>query len=418
MKVWLVNPFDPLFGEHEQLGRYACLAETLQQAGNDVLWWSSTFSHRFKRNVDAERVHAGFAEKGIRVRLVPTPPYAKNVSYRRLKSHRAYGRAFRELASDQPHPDVILASSPPLESAYEAARLGREWQVPTIIDIQDQWPDNFARVMPGAMRWMRGVLLAPYYTLERKAYTLADGIIGVAQGYLDRGVLVGGRKKHEGVFPLGVDLQEVDKAIAAGAAEYTDKWRKPEGRIRLLYSGSLSHNYDFQTIIRAAALAKQRFADRVEFVLSGTGELALEAERLVIQHDLDNVHLTGFLGFDEWAYLLSQADAGFNASFPDAMIYFPNKIFYYLAAGAAVLNTIPGQCAELVEKEACGLNYTAGDPESCFDAIAQLVDAPQMLTQMGLASRRLAEQVYDRKIILTGLTRFLEEAADATSGAS
>ena len=71
MKVWLVNPFDPLFGEHEQLGRYARLAETLQQAGHEVLWWSSTFSHRFKREVDAERVHAASTEKGIQVQLVP-----------------------------------------------------------------------------------------------------------------------------------------------------------------------------------------------------------------------------------------------------------------------------------------------------------------------------------------------------------
>ena len=31
MKVWLVNPFDPLPGEQEQLGRYAHLADALRR---------------------------------------------------------------------------------------------------------------------------------------------------------------------------------------------------------------------------------------------------------------------------------------------------------------------------------------------------------------------------------------------------
>jgi glycosyltransferase involved in cell wall biosynthesis len=411
VRVWLVNPFDPLFGEQEQLGRYAHIAETLQRAGHDVLWWSSTFSHRFKRDVDRKLVEAGAESKGIELRLVPTPSYTKNVTYRRLRSHKAFGRTFHQLAKNQPRPDVILASSPPLESACEAARLGQAWGIPAIIDIQDQWPDNFVRVMPQPLRWFRRLLLGPYYSVERKAYTLADGIIGVAQGYLDRGLQVGGRKRYEGVFPLGVDLKELDDAITEGGRTFAEKWRKPEGQTWVLYSGSLSHNYDFLTIVRAAALAKDRFGDRIRFILTGTGELAERARSIIGESDLGNVTMTGFLEFPEWAFLLSQADAGFNASFPDALIYFPNKIFYYLAAGLAVLNTIPGQCAELVENEACGVNYEAGDAQSCFDAVAQLVDAPDALTRMGSASRQLAEQVYDRKIILADLTRFLELVA-------
>ncbi len=416
MKVWLVNPFDPLPGEREQLGRYAHIAEALREAGHDVLWWSSTFSHRFKRDVDRALVEAGVSEKGIEVRLVPTPRYTKNVSYRRLRSHKSYGRAFQELAADQPHPDVILASSPPLESAREAARLGRVWGVPTIIDIQDQWPDNFVRVIPRPLRWLRGLLLGRYYAVEREAYTLADGIVGVARGYVDHGVRVGGRKPYEGVFPLGVNLKELDAAIARGAVEHAEKWQKPEGRVWLLYSGSLSHNYDFLTIVRAAVLTKARFGDRVRFILTGTGELAERAKRIIRRNGLDNVTMTGFLEFPEWAFLLSQADAGFNASFPDALIYFPNKVFYYLAAGAAVLNTIPGQCAELVENEGCGINYKAGDPRSCFDAIARLVESPDVLAPMGSVSRRLAERVYDREIILAELTRFLERVASGGTG--
>ncbi|MFQ5590196.1 MAG: glycosyltransferase, partial [Phycisphaerae bacterium] len=274
MKVWLVNPFDPLFGEREQLGRYGRLAEALALAGHDVLWWSSTFSHRFKREVDATTVTTCAAAIGVEVRLVPTPPYTKNLSYRRLRSHKTYARAFRAAAGDEPRPDIMVASSPPLESACEVARLGRTWGIPAFIDIQDQWPDNFARIIPRALRWLRGPLLRRYYAVEREAYTLADGIIGVAQGYVDRGVAVGGHKRHEAVFPLGVDVEALDAAAAHGATLYAHKWKKPEGQVWLIYSGSLSHNYDFLTIIHAAQQARARFGDRVRFVITGNGELA------------------------------------------------------------------------------------------------------------------------------------------------
>lgn len=408
MMVWIVNPYDPLPGEVEQLGRYAHLAAALRDAGHQVLWWSSSFWHRFKREVDAAAVSAGARDLGIEIRLVPTPPYRKNLSLLRVRSHRVFSRRFHDLAMDEPPPDIILASSPPLESAFHAARLGEKWDVPAIIDIQDEWPRGIVRVMPPPLRLVSGLLLRGYYKLEREAYTRAAGIVGVAQGYLDRGVEVGGHKQHEGVFPLGVSLAEVDQAIERGAVIAKEKWTKPDDEVWFLYSGSLSYNYDFLTIIHAAKKTKARFGNRVRLIFTGQGELAEKGRRLVQAHDLTNVTMTGFLDFDEWAYLLSQVDGGFNAAIPEALVYFPNKIFYYLAAGAAVLNTIPGQCAEVVEQGECGLTYTSGDPESCFRAIERLVEAPQERRAMGVAARRLAETKYDRAIIYRDMTRFLE----------
>lgn len=408
MKVWLINPFDPLPGEKEQLGRYGHLAYALRDAGHEVTWWSSDFSHRFKRNVDAAAIRSAANARGMDIRLVPTPRYSKNISLARLKSHAAYAREFARTAAMEPKPDIILASSPPLGSAAEAAKFGEGRGISTVIDIQDQWPDNFRRLFPKPLRWLGGLLLSRQYSLEHRAYRLAKGIVGVAEGYVRRGITVGGLKEHRGVFPLGVTLDEVDATFAAGRKKYGGKWQKGKDEIWFLYSGSLSHAYDFLTIVRAAIQCQEKFGTRARFFLSGQGELSTEAERIVREYNLSNVTLTGFLEFEEWVCLLSQADAGFNASFPHALIYFPNKIFYYMAAGAAILNTIPGECAELVEREGCGLNYRAGDAEDCFRTIARLMDDPTEAHRMGKASRRLAETRYDRAIISAAFVRFLE----------
>jgi len=411
VRIWLVNPFDPLPKDREQPARYGELARRLRAGGHEVTWWSSSFSHRFKEQLDRERVASGAKEWGIRVELLLAPAYRSSVSFRRLWNHRLLGRALRRRAEHESPPDLILASSPPLELAAEAARLGKAWGIPTVVDIQDQWPDNFVRVMPRILRPFARVILRPYYALERTAYRQAMGLIGVAQGYVNRGTEVGGAKRHAGVFPLGVSVREVDEAIAKGEAEHADRWRRPAEQTWLLYSGSLSHNYDVLTIVRAAALAKRRFGSQVQFVITGTGELTGAVRQLVRDQNLDNVRMVGFLDFPEWAYLMSQTDAGFNASFPDALIYLPTKLFYYLAAGAAILNTIPGECADLIERSGCGLNYTAGDVQSCFDAVCRVVQSPDDRARMGTAARRLADEVYDRRIINEGLTRFLEGVA-------
>ena len=139
--------------------------------------------------------------------------------------------------------------------------------------------------------------------------------------------------------------------------------------------------------------------------------MANRATEIIREHALENVMMTGFLDFPEWAYVLSQTDAGFNASFPEALIYLPNKIFAYLAVGAAVLNTIPGECAELVARSGCGLTYTAGDVNGCFEAVRKLVESPDRLTRMHAASIRLAEERFVRPIICAEFTRFLESVA-------
>jgi len=412
MQVWLVNPFDPCPGGPEQLGRYAHLVRALRDAGHGVVWWSSTFSHRFKSEVDAPSLQRQAASWGVELRLIPTPPYRSNVSWRRLWSHLIYARRFRQLAQDAEHPDLILASSPPLEAAGEAARLGRCWDVPTIIDIQDRWPDAFVRVLPRAARGLSRLILRPWYRAERRAYRRADGIIGVARGYVERGLAVGGEKKYRGVLPIGVHLGDVDEAVTRGTKTYGHRWAKPDDRIWMIYSGSLSRNYDFLTVIRAAILSKQRFGGRVRFLITGQGHLAEKARRIIKREKLDNVEMCGFLDFEEWAYLVSQADAGFNASFADALIYMPNKFFFYLAAGLALLNTIPGQCAELISKHHCGLSYQPGDTDACFASIRKLVEAPEDLRRMQAASRHLAETGFDRRIIDREFVKFLSDVAE------
>jgi len=410
MNIWIVNPFDPLPGDPEQEGRYATLAHQLVARGHAVTWWTRVFSHRFKRPVDQAALTTACTQAGIRVRFTDVPPYQRNVSLQRLHSHRILARRFftEGLAeARETRPDIIVVSSPPPSLAWRAVQIAHAVGARSIIDIQDLWPNVFASLVPPGLR----PLLQPgIYMLRHTVRRVArgcDAIVGVADAYVQSSA----RETHPGkrlaTIPLGVDLAAFDAAAAAGkCAEFT----KPAGERWLAYTGSLNRSYDCLTILRAAAELRER-AGRLRFFITSRGELAGEAARLVREHKLTNVTLTGFLDFAPWAYLLSQCDVGFNASFPHVMIYLPNKIFYYFAAGAAVLNTIPGQCSRIVRDGHCGRDYRAGDAADCAAAIAQVVGDASALDEMRRASRQLAQSVYDRALLYRQYADLIETVA-------
>ncbi len=410
MNIWIVNPFDPLPGDPEQEGRYATLAHQLVARGYAVTWWTSAFSHRFKRPVDQAALTAACTQAGIQVRFTEAPPYRRNVSLQRIRNHRVLADRFLAEAlpaAQQARPDVIVVSSPPPGLAWRAVQVARASGARAIVDIQDLWPDVFASLAPPALR----PLLRPgIYVLRQTVRRVArscDAIVGVADAYVQSSARETRPGKRLATIPLGVDLAAFDAAAAAGQCpEFT----KPPGEVWLAYTGSLNRNYDFLTILRAAAQLGDR-AGRLRFFITSRGELAGEAARLVQEHRLTHVTLTGFLDFAPWAYLLSQCDVGFNASFPQAMIYLPNKIFYYFAAGAAVLNTIPGQCSRIVQDGHCGRDYRAGDAADCAAAIAQVVADAPALAEMRRTSRQLAQTVYDRALLYRQYAELIETVA-------
>jgi len=407
VNVWLVNPFDPLPGDPEQQGRYAGLAEALAARGHQVTWWTSSFSHRFKRPVDQDRLAEACRQAGIGVRFLPTPPYRRNVSIARLRNHRALAKRFAEFApAEADMPDVVLASAPPPLLVRQASRFAKSVRAGFVVDVQDAWPETFLRLAPPGLRGVCRLVLSPLYRAGNEAYAAADAIVGVADEYVRQASARSGRSQTTATIPLGVDLAGFDRAVAAGAEAAQ---ARPDGHVWLVYSGSLNRSYDCLTILRAFANLRHRqdFACLHLFV-TGRGELAAEAARIVAEEGLTNVTLAGFMDFPAWATLMSRCDVGFNASFPEAMIYLPNKIFWYMAAGLAVLNTIPGQCSRIVAEGGIGLDYRAGDPADCARAIARLLDDPAARERMCRRSRELAETRYDRAILLPEFAALLE----------
>jgi len=405
MNVWIVNPFDPLPGGPEHEGRYAALARLLASRGHAVTWWTSAFSHRFKRPVDQEAVLAACRPAGLEVRFLAARPYKRNISLARLWNHRQLFREFAARARREARrPDGVVASSPPPSLAREAVRVAHACGARAVVDVQDLWPEELRQLIP-LPRFLGDVLVAPWQRTARQAYREADALIGVADRFVARAVELGGPKAIAETIPLGVDLDAFDRAAAAGRC---DRFAKPPGEVWLVYGGSLTHNYDCLTLLAAAARLKNLVATRWRLFLAGRGELEAKAADFIRQRGLDHVTLTGFLTLEPYAYLLSQCDAAFNPVLPGMPLYLPGKVFHYMAAGTAILNGIEGECSRIIREAAIGLDYEAGNPDSCAAAAARLLADPAACKAMGQAARRLAETHYDRKALYLRYVEVIE----------
>ena len=369
MTVWIVNPFDNLPPEGYRPQRYWLMASAFARAGHRVTYWSSDFSHAHKaaRNLkclghlkaisSTEGIHAPkslapnafIAAEGFRLLLVPTRPYPTNICLRRIISHRTLARTWRQMASAVPErPDVIIASLPPLSLAASALAFSREVGALFVADIQDAWPETFYRVAPA---W----LFAPLRSTARRIYRAADAITGVATRYLDLAKSYGATAPMH-LCHLGIELKvKSEEGIV------------PSSLFTLLYLGAMGKSYDLETVIDAV-----KEMEDVAFDIAGTGpkEAALRKRAA----DCPRIRFHGYLSSDELQRLLANADAGVIPMFPDSCVGVPNKIADYAAAGLRVINSLPGETADIISRFAAGTFYTAGDVASFKAAVNALRD--------------------------------------------
>jgi glycosyltransferase involved in cell wall biosynthesis len=302
-----------------------------------------------------------------------------------------YARRFEQRAKETAAPDVIIASNPPLESPVVAGRIARARGAKLIVDVQDIWIDNFRQLMPAGIRWAWPLLLRPWRNANRQAYLMADAVVGVAGGYADEPRRYGRSDYRREVIPLGIDLAAFDAAVHRGRCLLGEK---PTGEIWVAYSGSYSHAYDVLTIAEVARRVVRERSD-VRLIFTGRGELEKRVRE--ITRGLDRVTFLGFAPFDDWAATLANCDIGWNAVRPEALVLMPNKVFYYWASGLAVLNSIPGECAEWVSRTGTGLSYSAGDVDAASAALLELVCDRARLARQREASRREAVERWDRR---------------------
>ena len=404
MRVWIENPFDTLPLEGARPLRFWLMAAAFARAGHTVVYWTGDFNHITKRQRDFSR--EGEVGAPFQVEMIPTKPYAKNVGWARVRSHRVYAaawerRAVARAAADGA-PDVIILSTPPLATGAVAIRLARRFGAKLVVDVMDDWPGTFYRRWPRGFRWLGRLLFAPAHRAARRLYRAADLVTTVAERYVEL-VRASGATAPVKLFYHGIELGrlgrlglgrlgdlgrlgKLERLETLDALEPLETLETP-AQLRLVYIGNLGCTYDLATILAAM----DALPPTVTLDIAGNGEQFAELQRRAT----DRIRVHGVLDGARLAALLAQCDVGLVPMAESSCVGVPYKFGDYAAAGLAIASTLGGESGRLLARYGAGFAYRGGDAASLVALVRRLLAEPQTLASAQAAARRMAEGEFD-----------------------
>lgn len=383
MTVWIANPYDNLPIEGYRPQRYWLMARAFARAGHDVTLWTSDFSHAHKRR---RAIRGEVKGDGFDVRLVPTPPYPKNICLKRIFSHLILSLRWRRAAEREQNPDIVICSSPPLSLCAAVRRFSAARSIPYIVDVMDAWPETFERILPRP-------LLAPLAGIARRNYLGAAGVSAVARRY---GELVRG-------YGVAGDIHVCPHGIERVKRAKSDPPPSGTGALRLVYCGTMGASYDLATVIDAV---KDTPAAELDLAGAGPSEAALR-ERA---KGCPRIRFHGYLDECALRRLFASSSAGIIPMFPESCVGIPYKLADYANAGLPVVNSLAGECAQLIAECGAGFAYTAGSAESLASALDALAAADRSALRAG--AERIA-QMFDADALYPEYVRWAEKTARA-----
>ncbi|MDR2183747.1 MAG: hypothetical protein LBE55_06190 [Clostridiales bacterium] len=144
--------------------RFDYLAQLLHKSGFDVELVTSKFCHERKR------VRNETIERDYKLTFVHEPPYTKNISLKRIYSHRVFGKNLEKYLSKRKKPDIIYCAVPSLDCSYAAAKYAKSNNIEFVIDVQDIWPEVFEMAFNPPI--IGKIIYAPMY---KKANYIYEG---------------------------------------------------------------------------------------------------------------------------------------------------------------------------------------------------------------------------------------------------
>jgi glycosyltransferase involved in cell wall biosynthesis len=373
MNILTLNHYagSPLIGMEY---RSYALSRELNARGHHCTIVAGTYSHLRHRNpVQAcfRVVHTSVEE--VDWYWIPTGRYTGN-GFGRVVSMLKFAMmtwlCARRLANEE-KPDVVIASSTYPLDIYAAARIARISRASLVFELHDMWPltPQLLRGMSGRHPFIRIMQHAEDYYCRH-----ADLVISVLPNAIEHLVTRGLTPDRYVVVPNGVD------GVAGGESQAPPESHlnvlrdaRAEGRLVVLYAGSVGLSNRLDALLRAVALVNDI---PMQLVIIGQGFETETLKLLASSLGLTNVSFLSPIPRYQLRGLFALADiayAGVGASPLYRYGISLNKLYEYMMAGTCVLFAGAADVFnDLVSEAGAGLSVSHASPEDIADGIRRL----------------------------------------------
>lgn len=400
MNIWLIKVGELLpIGNNNRKMRTTFLASKLVEKGHNVFWWTSAFDH-FKKDWAFKKDSQLVVTEGLTIVALKGIGYNKNISFSRYLDHKILARKFRKIAPTMIKPNVIIASSPPYDLAYEAVIFAKKENIPVLVDIRDEWPDLFLDVVSKPFRKLLRIILFRDFHMIKDALLMSDGLIAMMNSLLEWGLKYAERPKgpNDRVFYLGAQ-----KNIGQGLMKNHKFINAFNNKFIITFIGNFVKNNDPSILIKCA---ERLLNTNIHFVLAGNGELFDKIKKMA--SGLSNVSLLGWLNQDEIDALLSLSHIGIcpTSQFRNA---FPNKAFIYLSAGLPILSAFQGDLKDIIKEYQIGFYYPPPDVDALEKCIKRLYDDQNLYKKMSSSVDMVFNELFSADKIYSEYAEHIEK---------
>lgn len=227
------------------------------------------------------------------------------------------------------------------------------------------------------------------YSLEKTAYRKAEVVVALSPAIKDSIV----RKVPEAKVITIPNMSDCDF--------YRPTPRHDPNKFVVSYIGAIGLANGLDYLLECANLARKAELP-IHFMVCGTGALLERLKRNAEHLGLKNITFTGFVDREGVRKVMSVTDAVF-VCYKDRPILetgSPNKFFDGLASGKLIVVNFGGWIKKEIEENKCGIAVSKSDPSNFINKIRTFITDPDLLNEYQLNARRLAEQKYDRKLLV------------------
>ena len=304
--------------------------------------------------------------------------------------------------------DAILAYEPsPVTVALPALLLKKLKRAPLHLWVQDLWPESLSATGAVRTRW----ILRMVETMVRFIYRHCDRILVQSRAFNAPILALGADPGRILYFPNSAE----PFYRPLGPSPYTlDAAQLPQG-FRVMFAGNIGAAQDFETIIAAATLLKDK-AD-IHWVVLGDGRMYDWVRNEVKVRGLQaTFHLLGRHPVEAMPRFFALADAMLVTlkKEPIFALTIPAKVQSYLACAKPIIAALDGEGARVVVEAGGGVAVPAESPGALASAVLEFYQMTQEQRQaMGMRGRAYFERHFEREMLLTRLEGWMKELTRA-----
>lgn len=185
----------------------------------------------------------------------------------------------------------------------------------------------------------------------------------------------------------------------------------PEG-LKIIFAGNIGVSQNFDTIIEAIIIAKQKYKD-INIIILGDGRDKIRIKQKIKDYNLDsNFHFLGSFPPERMPYFFASADA-LLISLKKSEIFsltIPGKLQSYLACGKPIIGSIDGIVATIIKDAKCGFVSPSESPAMLAKSIINFYNLSESEKEkMGKNSLRYYSKHFDKEILLNELIKKFNE---------